>query len=70
MRVVSNASVLIGLSSIGMLFLLRERFPEGIFVPEAVWREVVDEGGDRPGAQEVSAADWIKVQKVQCLAMC
>ena len=64
MRVVSNASVLIGLSSIGMLFLLRERFPEGIFVPEAVWREVVDEGGDRPGAQEVSATDWIKVQKV------
>lgn len=65
MKVISNASVLIGLSSIGMLFLLRERFPEGILVPEAVWREVVDEGAERSGAQEVSAANWIKVQKVK-----
>lgn len=65
MKVISNTSVLIGLSSIGMLFLLRERFPEGILVPEAVWREVVDEGAERSGAQEVSAANWIKVQKVK-----
>ncbi|MCD6137338.1 MAG: DUF3368 domain-containing protein [Deltaproteobacteria bacterium] len=65
MKVISNASVLIGLSSIGMLLLLRERFPEGILVPEAVWREVVDEGAERPGAREVSAANWIKVQKVK-----
>ena len=64
MKVISNASVLIGLSSIGMLLLLRERFPEGILVPEAVWREVVDEGAERPGAREVSAANWIKIQKV------
>jgi len=48
-----------------MLLLLRERFPEGILVPEAVWREVVDEGAERPGAREVSAANWIKVQKVK-----
>ncbi len=65
MKVISNASVLIGLSSIGMFFLRRERFPEGILVPEAVWREVVDEGAERSGAQEVSAANWIKVQKVK-----
>ena len=65
MKVISSASVLIGLSSIGMLLLLRERFPEGILVPEAVWREVVDEGAERPGAREVSAANWIKVQKVK-----
>jgi len=65
LKVISNASVLIGLSSIGMLLLLRERFPEGILVPEAVWREVVDEGAERPGAREVSAANWIKVQKVK-----
>jgi len=48
-----------------MLLLLRERFPEGILVPEAVWREVVDEGAERPGAREVSAANCIKVQKVK-----
>jgi hypothetical protein len=64
LKVISNASVLIGLSSIDMLLLLRERFPEGILIPEAVWREVVDEGAERPGAQEVSVANWIKVQKV------
>lgn len=64
MKVVSNASVLIGLSSIGKLLLLRERFPGGILVPEAVWREVVHEGGERPGAREVATANWIPVQKV------
>ena len=64
MKVISNASVLIGLSSIGMLSLLRERFPEAILVPEAVWREVVDEGAERPGARELSAANWIKIQKI------
>jgi len=42
-KTVSNASVLIGLSSIGKLSLLRERFPSGILIPEAVRREVVDE---------------------------
>jgi len=64
LKVISNASVLIALSSIGMLSLLRERFPESILVPEAVWREVVDEGAERPGAREVTAANWIKVQRV------
>ena len=64
MKVVSNTSILIGLSSIGLLHLLRDRFPKGIFIPEAVWREVVVEGGDRPGAQEVSEANWIAVHKI------
>jgi predicted nucleic acid-binding protein len=47
-----------------MLSLLRERFHESIVVPEAVWREVVDEGAERPGAREVSKPNWIKVQRV------
>ena len=29
-----------------------------------MWREVVVEGGDRPGAQEVSEANWIEVHKI------
>ena len=65
MKVVSNASVLIGLSSIGKLFLVRERFPQGIWIPEAVRREVIDEGGARPGAREISGSKWIRVQKVE-----
>ncbi len=64
MKAVSDSSVLIGLSSIGLISVLRERFPNGILIPEAVWREVVVEGGERPGAKEVAAARWIKVQKV------
>ena len=62
MNVVADASVLIGLSSIQKLGVLRERFPEGIFIPPAVWKEVVDEGSGRPGAIEVSESKWIHIQ--------
>jgi predicted nucleic acid-binding protein len=33
-------------------------------IPEAVRREVVDEGEGRPGTREISEAKWIGVQKV------
>ena len=59
MTCISNSSVLIALSAVGLLGLLRERCPEGIVIPTAVWREVVEEGGDRPGAREVATASWI-----------
>ena len=65
MKIVCNASVLIGLSSIGKLSLLRERFPQGILIPEAVRREVIDEGEGRPGASEISESEWIKIHKVE-----
>jgi predicted nucleic acid-binding protein len=58
-KAVCNSSVLIGLSSIQRLELLSRRFDEGIWIPEAVWREVVVAGKDRPGADAVSAARWI-----------
>lgn len=64
MKIVSDASVLIGLSSIGKLRLLQERFPQGLLIPEAVRREVVDEGEGRPGTREISQAKWIEVQRV------
>ena len=65
MIVVANASVLIGLSAIERLSLLQARFPDGIGVPEAVWREVVEGGGDRPGAHAVHTAGWIHRRPVQ-----
>lgn len=65
MKAVSNSSVLIALSSIGQLSLLRHRFPQGVLIPEAVWREVVEAGADRPGAQEVRAAEWIQRCRVE-----
>lgn len=54
MKVVANSSVLIGLSSIGRLALLHERFPEGVLIPQAVWREVVEEGWRAAGSARSS----------------
>lgn len=65
MKPVSNASVLIGLSSIGMLGLLQKRFPEGILIPSAVYREVVNQGKGRTGANEVAKSNWIEVRNVE-----
>ena len=62
MIAVANASVLIGLSAIDRLALLQVRFPDGIVIPDAVWQEVVEAGGSRPGAQAVRAAAWIHRQ--------
>jgi uncharacterized protein len=67
MTVVADASILIGLSSIGQLSLLRERFSEGVLVPPAVWKEVVEQGWERPGSREVAEADWITVHDVTAL---
>ena len=60
---VSNTSPLVGLSTLGRLELLREYYSE-VWIPPAVWREVVEDGGSKPGSGEVSAAvaeDWIQV---------
>lgn len=65
MKVVSNSSILIGLSSIGKLDILYTRFPQGIIVPRAVWEEVVETGHGLPGADEVAHAEWIASQQVQ-----
>jgi predicted nucleic acid-binding protein len=63
MSVVSNASPLINLALIGQLDLLRQLYGE-LVIPDAVWREVVLEGAGQPGAKEVEAAAWIRVQSV------
>ena len=65
MRTVANSSVLIALSSIGQFGLLFQRFHEGIFIPQAVWREVVETGTGLPGAAEVASAPWITVCEVR-----
>jgi len=60
-KIVSNASPLIGLVRIGRLELLRQLYKE-LFIPEAVWREVVVEGAGQPGAEDVQAATWIETR--------
>ena len=58
MAAVSDSSPLISFSAIGRLELLRELFTE-LFVPPAVWREVVTDSGDKIGARDVLQARWI-----------
>ncbi|MGR0482537.1 MAG: DUF3368 domain-containing protein [Candidatus Electronema sp. V4] len=61
--VVSDSTVLIGLSKIANLFLLKELFQE-IYIPEAVFREVTEDGWMRPGAEAVRDAPWILRKQV------
>jgi predicted nucleic acid-binding protein len=61
--VVSDASALINLARIGELDLLRQLYGE-LWIPEAVWREVVIEGAGQPGAEEVKAVSWIETHDV------
>ena len=65
MIVVADASVLIGLSSIGYLHLIQDQFSGKVLIPPAVWKEVVEQGGDRPGSHQVSIADWINVHDLK-----
>jgi predicted nucleic acid-binding protein len=54
-KIVSNASPLIGLVRIGKLELLRQLYDE-LIIPEAVCHEIVIEGAGQPGADDVQAA--------------
>jgi len=66
LTVVSNSSVLIALSAIGQLELLHWLCGEDqLVIPTAVWREVVEEGEGQPGAREVRAAEWIRVEEAR-----
>ena len=59
---VSNSSPLIHLSMVGRISLLH-RF-SSIYIPPAVWQEVVEQGGRRPGTAEIRDAresGWLRV---------
>ncbi|NIW39514.1 MAG: DUF3368 domain-containing protein [candidate division Zixibacteria bacterium] len=61
---ISNASPLIALSAIQQLELLKEIFQE-VIIPEVVYEEVVLSGTEKPGANEVAAANWIIRRRVK-----
>ncbi len=58
MIVVSDTSPLINLAWIGRFPLLQVLYGS-IMIPGAVWNEIVTYGKGRPGAAEVSSAEWI-----------
>lgn len=62
--IICNSGPLITLSKIGYLHLLQEVFGE-VFIPEAVYTEVVEQGAGLPGAEEVRNANFIRVLKVE-----
>ena len=64
MKVVSNSTPLIALSRINKLRLLKEYFGE-VYIPQEVYEEVVTRGGNLFGAEEVSTAEWLKVENVK-----
>jgi hypothetical protein len=65
LKAVANSSVLIALGTIKQLALLPRRFPEGVLVPQAVWREVVETGKGQPGSEEMESASWVVVREVK-----
>ena len=64
MIVVSDSSALISLAAIERLHLLRDLYGR-VLIPEAVYAEVTRQPFERPGAQEVTEAEWIEVRAVQ-----
>jgi len=67
-KIISNASPLIALSNIGQLELLKKLFQK-IFIPQAVYQEVVKEGKGRSGTVEVEKAikQWMEIVEVKNL---
>ncbi len=65
-KVICNASPLIALSSISQLELLEKIFKK-VIIPEAVYKEVVEEGKGKTGAKEVEkyVGKWIELKKVK-----
>jgi len=67
-KVICNASPLIALSSISQLELLEKIF-KNIIIPEAVYKEVVEEGKGKTGAKKVEeyVGKWIELKNVKNL---
>lgn len=62
--VVVNSGPVIGLSLVGQLELLGKLY-EQVLVPDAVYREVVEEGAGKPGADQLERANWIQRVRLQ-----
>lgn len=64
MKIVCDSTVLIGLAKIDKIGLLKQIFTD-VYMPEAVFNEVVGGGIERPGSKEIDDADWIKTVAVK-----
>lgn len=64
MIVVSNTSPIINLARIDRLPLLRDLFGE-LHIPSAVRDEIMAGDGARPGANDIAAGEWVRVQQIR-----
>lgn len=64
MIVVADTSPIINLAAIGQLDLLRRLYGT-IWIPDAVYREIVETGAGEPGAVEVREFAWIERHAVR-----
>ena len=60
MSVIVNATPLIALALVDQLDLLPRIFSD-VIVPTTVYGEVIGQGLERPGAQLIAQADWLRV---------
>jgi len=63
MKVVCDSTVLIGLAKIGKIEILKNVF-RTIYIPQAVYEEIVTKGKNKPGSGEIAGAKWINCQSV------
>lgn len=63
MIVISDSTVLIGLAKIEKSELLQKLFKE-IYIPNAVFKEVVEEGDGKPGSKSIKDSLWIIKKQV------
>ncbi|MGK7954834.1 MAG: DUF3368 domain-containing protein, partial [Crocosphaera sp.] len=68
MKVIVNATPLIALSKINQLNLLNDLFSE-VIIPQSVYNEVVIQGQEKVGKQELLNAKWINIQNVPSTTM-
>lgn len=64
MVVVANAGPLISLARIEQFALLHQLYTT-VLIPIAVYAEVAESEGNRPGTEVLRAADWVQVVEVQ-----
>lgn len=64
MIVVTDSTVLIGLAKLGQLTLLKEIFSK-VSIPDEVFKEVVEQGKDKPGSKLIRESSWIETKAVK-----
>lgn len=62
--VVADSTCLIALCKMGKIKLLELLFKK-IYIPKAVYEEVVIKGNGRPGSEEIKTSNWIIMQPVK-----